>query len=127
MFQLKILIKQKQLYLVYIISQRIFYKGKFFEKENEKFKLSEKNENQFKIFCLQLIEDKLKITEIKNNIQIKNNKELISVWEIFKNKTLISFYSYIIIVKFLSLISLTNISIINKLIEKHMITYINSL
>ena len=127
MFQLKILIKQKQLYLVYIIQQRIFYKGKFFEKENEKFKLSEKNENQFKIFCLQLIEDKLKISEIKNNIPIKNNKELISVWEIFKNKTFISFYSYIIIVKFLSLISLTNISIINKLIEKHMITYINSL
>ena len=113
--------------MVYIISQRIFYKGKFFEKENEKFKLSEKNENQFKIFCLQLIEDKLKITEIKNNIQIKKNKELISIWEIFKNKTLISFYSYIIIVKFLSLISLTNISIMNKLIEKQMITYINSL
>ena len=111
---------------IYNIAKNI-YNGKFFEEENEKFKLSEKNENQFKIFCLQLIEDKLKITEIKNNIQIKKNKELISIWEIFKNKTLISFYSYIIIVKFLSLISLTNISIMNKLIEKHMITYINSL
>ena len=119
--------KTKTLFLgIYNIAKNI-YNGKFFEEENEKFKLSEKNENQFKIFCLKLIEDKLKITEIKNNIQIKKNKELISTWEIFKNKILISFYSYIIIVKFLSLISLTNISIMNKLIEKHMITYINSL
>ena len=70
---------------IYNIAKNI-YNGKFFEEENEKFKLSEKNEKQFKIFCLQLIEDKLKINEIKNNIQIKNNKELISVWEIFKNK-----------------------------------------
>ena len=119
--------KTKTLFLgIYNIAKSI-YNGKFFEEENEKFKLSEKNENQFKIFSLKLIEDKLKITEIKNNIQIKKNKELISTWEIFKNKILISFYSYIIIVKFLSLISLTNISIMNKLIEKHMITYINSL
>lgn len=119
--------KTKTLFLgIYNIAKSI-YNGKFFEEENEKFKLSEKNENQFKIFSLKLIEDKLKITEIKNNIQIKKNKELISTWEIFKNKILISFYSYIIIVKFLSLISLTNISIINKLIEKHMITYIISL
>ena len=51
MFQLKILIKQKQLYLVYIISQRIFYKGKFFEKENEKFKLSEKMKINLKYFA----------------------------------------------------------------------------
>ena len=119
--------KTKTLFLgIYNIAKSI-YNGKFFEEENEKFKLSEKNENQFKIFSLKLIEDKLKITEIKNNIQIKKNKELISTWEIFKNKILISFYSYIIIVKFLSLISITNISIMNKLIEKQMITYINSL
>lgn len=119
--------KTKTLFLgIYNIAKSI-YNEKFFEEENEKFKLSEKNENQFKIFSLKLIEDKLKITEIKNNIQIKKNKELISTWEIFKNKILISFYSYIIIVKFLSLISITNISIMNKLIEKQMITYINSL
>lgn len=119
--------KTKTLFLgIYNIAKSI-YNGQFFEEENEKFKLSEKNENQFKIFSLKLIEDKLKITEIKNNIQIKKNKELISTWEIFKNKILISFYSYIIIVKFLSLISITNISIMNKLIEKQMITYINSL
>ena len=119
--------KTKTLFLgIYNIAKSI-YNGKFFEEENEKFKLSEKNVNQFKIFSLKLIEDKLKITEIKNNIQIKKNKELISTWEIFKNKILISFYSYIIIVKFLSLISITNISIMNKLIEKQMITYINSL
>ena len=51
MFQLKILIKLKQLYLVYIISQRIFYNGKLFEEENEKFKLSEKMKINLKYFA----------------------------------------------------------------------------
>ncbi len=103
------------------------YNGNLIDNYEEKFQYNQKNEYQFKSFCFKLIEDKLKISEIKNNIQIKKDKELIYIWEIFKNKTLISFYSYNIILKFLSLISLTNISLMNKLIEKQMINYSNSL
>ena len=103
------------------------YNGNLIDNYEEKFQYNQKNEYQFKSFFFKLIEDKLKISEIKNNIQIKKDKELIYIWEIFKNKTLISFYSYNIILKFLSLISLTNISLMNKLIEKQMINYSNSL
>lgn len=105
-----------------------FQKMKALEKNNknsifEKIKYDKKlNE-----FVSSILDKELKISDTKKLISTSQNEELIRNWEIFKEKIFISFFSSFFLLKFLSLISLTNATILNLFILNNKIDYYKSI
>ena len=71
------------------------------------------NENYFKSFVSKFIEEKIFLNKIKEKIKTSSNNELISIWNEYKIKSIIFFFGSIFLVKYLSIISITNNNIIN--------------
>ena len=93
-------------------------------KDNLQKQVLEKTQSDKKLnaFVLDLIDKELKISETKDLIAHSKGQELIENWEILKEKIIISFFASFFLLKYLTIISLTNISLLNVFINSNKIT-----
>ena len=85
------------------------------------------NENYFKSFVSKFIEEKIFLNKIKEKIKTSSNNELISIWNEYKIKSIIFFFGSIFLVKYLSIISITNNNIINLYSNKKIFFNLNDI
>lgn len=105
-----------------------FEKMKVLEKNNQNSIFGKiKSDKKLNEFVSTILDKELKISETKHLISTSQNEELIHNWEIFKEKIFISFFSSFFLLKFLSLISLTNATVLNLFISKNKIDYYKSI